>query len=424
MHFSPFANTGSGVTDYRTVQEREPMIDFPINWLPPDNTLTLVYDNILGLGISSLDFFALPDVPIATTEVGDLPSNTLATELVPSTMLPQQNTLPVTKGQSPSWHMTPSDTGSGCYMSPTSPLTVTHNISSHVAPGGLYATRVHGARMPCTVRARQKSRLIPGAKIIKPVTERNCLIAHDQIDLEFPDTKHISVGPSTSETSSSFPPVPTIRNEVYSDIRKEFDMLCCKDSSIGPAFTNTRFPALSTLDMFIRLYFENFDEMVPIFHDQVASINVHWLLALAVSAIGCQYAEADEFSRSIRPLHEFLRRAILVATNSREYGGAGVGEREIVLVHAMTLNHIGMLYFGCPRLLRLARAQHGTLIEVARTLASSVLASLTHMKTHAALSDSYFLDIEWKRVLSVECLRRIFYTMWVSRANHSEFAHL
>lgn len=42
----------------------------------------------------------------------------------------------------------------------------------------------------------------------------------------------------------------------------------------------------------------------------VTDLNGHWILALAIAAIGSQYTETEEFSRCVVPMHEFLRRAI------------------------------------------------------------------------------------------------------------------
>lgn len=430
---------------WQSSQAMQLPMGFPMNWLPPDESIPIDYDNILGFGFSSLDFFAAetpaPDImnpnmiphnqgsmpsPVAfsqqptdattqPTAPASLDGATSGSWLVPSTEHVENfvtSESPHSTTHSAGYSATHSTTHSGTYSTSHSGVysgtySSIRTMSPSAAPGGLYSTSINGARMPCTVRARRASRLIPGGSPIDHVSDLRHRYTNGYEGIGFPELGHIFVDHITSDVESLTP-------TLYETIKDQFTQLCLSDSGVFQCFTSSRFPTLPMLNLFVQLYFDNFDEIIPILHDQVARVNSNWILALAVCAIGCQYAESNEFSLSVEPMHEFLQRAIRVELNGRNTQILGKSEEEISLAQAITLNQIGMLYFGSQRLLQIAQGQHSVLGEMARSMTFATLAPSTGTPEFLGNSDSDSQDRTWRKLLVEECKRRIGYTIWVS----------
>lgn len=165
--------------------------------------------------------------------------------------------------------------------------------------------------------------------------------------------------------------------------------------------------------MCVRLYFVHFDAIMPILHDKITNINNHWILALAVSAIGCQYAEADEYSQMVEPMHEFLRRAILIETNNKSLESIGQDKACTELAQAIALSQIGMLYSGSSRLLGFAKAQHSTVVQLAQALMLSITDRENALADLQAAAGPSTKDQIWIDLMLDECRRRICYSLWV-----------
>lgn len=416
--FTPYQQPPAfGAAQYYENQSAQQTMDFPMNWLPPDNSIAIDYDSIVGWGIGSLDYFSFPDSstdvaatnttnPEASAENEPLSINSIQNR----TSAPRDTQAPSTGDHGTPWSAFVPDAVDHT-VSSGSPHSSKHTVSPSAAPGGLYATSFNGARMPCTVRGRRANRLLPGATPIQPVGSLRPQTHSSTEALEFPDTSHILLNDQdSSDEAGSFTTVLT--ETAYAEMQHHFSKLCLGNDTIFSSYASSRYPGLSTLNMFVQLYLDNFDPILPILHDQVVQIANHWLLALAVCAIGCQYAEADEFSKMVEPLHEFLRRAIAVEymnCNLQDIGKTGSG---IALAQAMTLSQVGMLYSGSRQLLQHAKAQHGALVSMARNLAlqnptSGPVATFLQFggDRHASA---------WSKIISEECKRRIGYAVWVS----------
>ena len=407
------------MSEYPQGQMLQPTMDFPMNWLPPDNSIAIDYDNIVGLGIGSLDFFSLPNT---SADVTSIPNNVQQESLGAGSAAAQ---LPVIAAAHSDTHIysagepgtvwnnvSPGTVES--YLSSESPRSAAHTVSPSDAPGGLYATSINGARMPCTIRARRASRLIPGATPIRPLNRlRSDNLYNLNRGMAFPDINHVFVDDATNAANGSTYVTPLLPSTVYENILQSFGRLCLNDSASFPLYTSSTFPELPSLNMCIRLYFENFDAVMPILHDQVTQISGHWILALAVSAIGCQYAEADEYAQMVEPMHEFLRRAIVVEINNESLETIGQDRHRIAFAQAMTLSQVGMLYSGSPRLLHFAKAQHSAMVELARALVSSMTANEAVSAVIQEYADQDSQDLAWRDMMIGECKRRISYSIWV-----------
>ena len=415
-----------GISQYSESQAIHPTMDFPLNWLPPDNSIAIDYDSIVGWGIGSLDFFSLPDpseemAGNETTVSQDLDQNGLLRVCSTQTENATSRDMHASSHdhQVPWNNMAPEVYGSNA--SSGSPRSVAYTVSPSSAPGGLYATSFNGARMPCTIRARRAHRLLPGASPIRNLTR---LIYYERSNIEglnFPDTSHIVVSDGTVANGATSHAATMLTEKTYEDVRQNFSKLCLREEILFPPYSSSQYPSLASFRLFAQLYFDNFDVIMPIIHERVTQMNDHWILALAICAIGCQYAEADEFSQAVEPLHEFLRRATLVETANYNFENIGRDGQGIALAQAMTLSQFGMLYSGSPQLLHYAKMRHGALVAVARAIAleGTTQEPVQNSTTSEVASDIF--NESWSRLMSEECKRRIGYAIWVSPDNDMRF---
>lgn len=104
----------------------------------------------------------------------------------------------------------------------------------------------------------------------------------------------------------------------YDKIRFTFLQLCCTENFVYQKFESETLPSAATLTNFIHAYFDSFQPVYPIFHPPTFNPNrCHWLVTLAVSAIGCHFADIPEIEQFTVTFHEFLRRAINVEVRHR-----------------------------------------------------------------------------------------------------------
>lgn len=389
-----------------------------MNWLPPDRSLIIDYDNIVGLGLGFLDSFSLPG---STTDL-------TATETVHQGSVTNSKT-PM---NAPAWRdgeypmgdsaITWNDTSPGTaesYVSSKSPHSAAHNISPDGALGGLYATSSNGARMPCTIRARRHCRLIPGARPVRPLNRIQSLACNKNRGLEFPDVSHLAVDDvSMISTEGSTNVPPFLSDIMYETIMQNFTIQCLNDGSSFPNYTASRFPGLSSLNLCVRLYFENFDRIAPVLHGAIVCINDHWLLALAVVAIGCQYAEADEYSQMVEPLHELLRRSIATELTMESLNVVARSRHGLAFAQAMVLSHVGMLYVGSASLLHFAKAQRSAIVELARTLSDPAIRFEFTQPDVLHGNNGETGSTSWELAMATECKRRIVCLIGVSQIRH------
>lgn len=102
----------------------------------------------------------------------------------------------------------------------------------------------------------------------------------------------------------------SISPHIYEEILKYFDQTCLS-SSYFTAFDTPNFPRCSVLESFVQSYLNSFQPILPFIHPGTFDIsNSHWLLILALAAIGSHYTDIADAKLFEIAMHEFLRRAI------------------------------------------------------------------------------------------------------------------
>lgn len=106
--------------------------------------------------------------------------------------------------------------------------------------------------------------------------------------------------------------------EIYSEILHVFSQTCVTSSYFSP-FHTADFPSLESLGLFVRLYIEHFQPILPFIHPATFNLSSSpWLLTLAMVAIGSHYVDVEDVEVLSISMHEFLRRAISMTVSSQK----------------------------------------------------------------------------------------------------------
>ncbi|KAJ5832213.1 hypothetical protein N7474_000524 [Penicillium riverlandense] len=213
-----------------------------------------------------------------------------------------------------------------------------------------------------------------------------------------------------------------INSSVYDEIYHQFIMLCRNDNPIFPQFETDNFPSAQHCNQFIAFYFESFQAVYPILHLPTFDPNTcHWLLMLAVVAIGCNVANISETTQCAAAFHEMLRRALYVEVGwpssltsmhanhcAKQKEKCHLGETSPEILLAMLLNCIGLLHSGSERARLLAMGIFRDLVTF--TKREQVLApSLNPRMEPNGLSQ----EEHWIAWVRDEIRRRTGYCIWL-----------
>lgn len=123
--------------------------------------------------------------------------------------------------------------------------------------------------------------------------------------------------------------------------------------------------------------------------------------------MGCHFAEADEYAQMVEPLHEFLRRVIIVEFTTERMSSVGRNRHGLAFAQAMTLSQVGMLYSGSPRLLHFAKAQHSAMVELTRALLVAATESASTQLNTQYGGNGDAESSSWEVAMFDECKRRV-----------------
>ncbi|KAE8392769.1 C2H2 type zinc finger domain protein [Aspergillus alliaceus] len=195
-----------------------------------------------------------------------------------------------------------------------------------------------------------------------------------------------------------------IEHPMYDNIYKAFLQLCRTENYLYPEFETRNFPPVGTLSHFIRLYFDSFQTVYPILHSFTFNPNTcHWLLTLAVSALGCHFARMSDQNGCATAFHEFLRRAIHV-----EKEKSRSGPTPLWLMQAMMLNCVGLIHGNNEEARSFALDSFGELVNLATReglFCPSTRPKLLTMETSQ--------EAQWATWIDDETRKRTGYFIWL-----------
>ncbi|KAL3472953.1 hypothetical protein BJX99DRAFT_234439 [Aspergillus californicus] len=158
--------------------------------------------------------------------------------------------------------------------------------------------------------------------------------------LAFPPPQEVQTKP-LSDTPVDCNLEPLTYNKMY----EAFSRLCCTENFLYPKFETDSFPDAQALSNFLTHYFYFYHPLYPIFHTPTFNPNkCHWMITLALAAMGSHSANLCEQNGTVTAFHEFLRRAICVEkeNSQAEYP-------PLWLLQVMLLNCVGRLHGSSER---------------------------------------------------------------------------
>lgn len=217
--------------------------------------------------------------------------------------------------------------------------------------------------------------------------------------LMFPDLSHL---PIANTTGPNFDELPV---SVYDEITRIFH-LTCVSSTMYSNFYGDSFPSLRALSYFVHLFNRNFRSSLPFLHPATFDIsNAHWLLILAMSALGSPYADNEPSGVLVVAMYEFIRRAVAMALESDSNSKPG----KLVLTQVKMLCCVAMMYCGDDRLQLLARSYHRDL--AAFCTADWVDSCFDIISRPSERSEQGGSD--WHTWVKTETTRRTGYCIWL-----------
>lgn len=125
-------------------------------------------------------------------------------------------------------------------------------------------------------------------------------------EFKFPETGDL---PDVAETKQ-------IPQASYTEIVDSFTHTCTSTTHYAK-FYDAAFPSRQLLSLCILLYRDNFESTLPFIHPATFKISSsHWLLILAMAAVGSHYLDVEHSEGFSIAMHEFLRRAIETVVTS------------------------------------------------------------------------------------------------------------
>ena len=202
--------------------------------------------------------------------------------------------------------------------------------------------------------------------------------------------------------------------ETHQVIKQHFLQLCAGGSSGFALFESDCFPSVKTVNACIQLYFEHFHKGFPLVHKPtflgMGLPQPHWLLLLAVAAIGSNYADIAESADFREAFQEFLRRATsLIAEVYRAH------HLFIPIAQARLLNLVGLATSSTQQLRSHVPRYH---VELARScLEAAILQDIRANDAaqanghHSSITDT--VEHQWLVWIQQESRHRSGYFIWL-----------
>ncbi|KAH7418323.1 C2H2 transcription factor-like protein [Cadophora sp. MPI-SDFR-AT-0126] len=218
----------------------------------------------------------------------------------------------------------------------------------------------------------------------------------------FPELGQFPIGINGNATAPIFDDLPI---SIYDEITRVFH-LSCVSSTMYSNFIGDSFPSLRVLSYLVSLFARHFRPSLPFLHPATFDTsNTHWLLILAMSALGSHFADIESSGVLLVAMHEFLRRAVTMAVELDGNSKPGT----LILTQVKVLSCVGMMYCGNARLQLLARAYHSDLAAFCTTHwveSCSDIIPRRPDRSGQAVPD-------WQLWIQAESTRRTGYCIWL-----------
>ncbi|KAL2829968.1 fungal-specific transcription factor domain-containing protein [Aspergillus cavernicola] len=219
--------------------------------------------------------------------------------------------------------------------------------------------------------------------------------------LAFPPPQEVQAKPL-----SDTPVDCNLEASTYDQIFGAFSRLCCAENFLYPKFETDSFPDMQALSNFLTHYFYFYHPLYPIFHTPTFNPNrCHWIITLALAAIGSHSANFCEQNGTVTAFHEFLRRVLWVETEKSQ------SERPpLWLLQAILLNCVGRLHGSSERGRLSALGNFGDLAHLATR---EKLLSRSDKSTLSSDDASSSSEQQWILWIEEEARRRTGYLIWL-----------
>lgn len=94
-------------------------------------------------------------------------------------------------------------------------------------------------------------------------------------------------------------------------MKQAFHETCVVPMTGSPVFHPVTFPPKSFIETLVGLYIDSFHPVFPLLHlPSLSDVDTHWLLLLAIAAVGSHYLKFESSEVFAGSIHEFLQRVI------------------------------------------------------------------------------------------------------------------
>lgn len=163
-----------------------------------------------------------------------------------------------------------------------------------------------GARLP---RYRKKQASWSASAVDAATLSGQPVTADNMRRHEFPGKNEINLD-NLSEAARS---VRMIDSNTHHELYRNFLRLCRTDNPFFEMFESDNFPTAEDCSRYLACYFDVLHDVYPIIHLPTFDPNrCHWLLVLAIVAIGSHNSGIQEVDQCRDAFHEMIRRAIYV----------------------------------------------------------------------------------------------------------------
>lgn len=170
-----------------------------------------------------------------------------------------------------------------------------------------------GARLP-KYRKRQTRWSISSADVN---STNESLYETNSRRFDFLSTHEVNIESISDELIYS---VRKIESTTYNEIYRNFILLCRSENPFFEMFESENLPSAEDCSRYLISYFDSFQAVYPMVHLPSFNPNhCHWLLTVALVAIGCHSSSTPAADQHTAAFHELIRRALHVEVNYFAY---------------------------------------------------------------------------------------------------------